>query len=450
MRTRRLSLAPLFLLVAGAWALSGCDAISKLSGKGEATAESDDEDTPKKKKKSKKSDEAEEAPSASAAATAEAPVAPPSDAAAGGPMVTIPAGSFKAGSACAGVPRVTDEELVHAQVALGEFQIDVHPYPNDPTQAAKTNVSREEAEGLCKERGKRLCSELEWERACKGPEQTAFPYGAAYSTSACAASAALVPGQRAKCQSNFGMKDPFGLAYEWTSSSWGRGKGAGLATVRGYTGQSNVVRERCASGAGRDPATRNADIGFRCCSGPQNGAEVDLSPVRRPVLEKDASVSGSFSADLLRAMQPDHRSIEGVDLAFDQVWRWHPRDNEELVVARWVGRPKKGKPFYELAVFKLCGNAPTRVAHMRGPVGEIEPPATTSSSEKITAKLRTEGDRGELEITYWYGSVKFKEPPFVKAGNKLEAAEETVDPAASASATGRPRIPRIPRVPPKR
>ena len=135
---------------------------------------------------------------------------------------------------------------------------------------------------------------------------------------------------------------------------------------------SDVVRERCASGAGRDPATRNADIGFRCCSGPANGAEVDLSPVRRPVLEKDASVSGSFSADLLRAMQPDHRSIEGVDLSFDQVWRWHPRDNEELVVARWVGRPKKGKAFYELAVFKLCGNAPTRVAHMRSAASQRE------------------------------------------------------------------------------
>jgi sulfatase modifying factor 1 len=38
-------------------------------------------------------------------------------------------------------------------------------------------VSRDEAEAACVAAGKRLCLEAEWVRACKGPEQTSWPYG---------------------------------------------------------------------------------------------------------------------------------------------------------------------------------------------------------------------------------------------------------------------------------
>ena len=80
----------------------------------------------------------------------------------------ITAGTLLAGSSCDATPRITNEELPGTSVQLGEFNIDTYPYPNDPTKAPVTNVSRDEAAQMCASAGKRLCTELEWERACKG------------------------------------------------------------------------------------------------------------------------------------------------------------------------------------------------------------------------------------------------------------------------------------------
>ena len=83
-------------------------------------------------------------------------------------------------------------------------------------------VSRAEAADLCKAAGRRLCSEVEWERACKGPTNTGFEYAGNYDKKACEALASRMPGQRPKCESGFAVKDMHGLAFEWTDSAWGR------------------------------------------------------------------------------------------------------------------------------------------------------------------------------------------------------------------------------------
>ena len=99
-------------------------------------------------------------------------VTAPSAVAPGAPrpgMVWVPAGTLRAGSAIDDVPRVADAEMPGVDVALGGFYIDVLPFPDEQGAIPSTNVSREEAATLCQSKGKRLCSELEWERACKGP-----------------------------------------------------------------------------------------------------------------------------------------------------------------------------------------------------------------------------------------------------------------------------------------
>ena len=63
-------------------------------------------------------------------------------------------------------------------VELGPFEIDKLPYPNDPTKPARTGVSRDEARGLGQKEGARLCTELEWERACKGNDADLYAAGA--------------------------------------------------------------------------------------------------------------------------------------------------------------------------------------------------------------------------------------------------------------------------------
>ena len=409
--------------------LAGCDQLTgKKATKADETEEDDDE--PKKKKKKKKADEA---PSASASATA-APSASASASASAaegdhGPTVTIPSGSLRAGSSCGAVPRVTDEELVHPSIAMNEFSIDVYPFPNDPTKPPKTGVSRDEAAGLCREVGKRLCTELEWERACKGSDNLTFEYAGNYDKNACAAPAGLLPGNRKKCTSSFGVADLHGLAYEWTASAWGRGSGASLATVRGYQGSSNVVRERCASGAGRDPNKPGAEVGFRCCSGQENAAVVDLSLVRRDVLTEDSRVDPDLARDLMKAMPQDHQNVPGATVSFEKIWRWHARDNEELVLARWVGRLGRGSPFYELAVFKVCGGVPARVARIRGPVEKLDRLRQQDSArERLVFDVSTESDRGDGKLAYWYGSVAVTQPDWIKEGNTLKPKPPRINP----------------------
>ena len=84
-------------------------------------------------------------------------------------MVFIPGGALVAGTPPEKLPRIADEEMPGEQVILKGFYIDVFPYPNEEGAIPLTNLSEPEAEGLCAELGKRLCTELEWERACKGP-----------------------------------------------------------------------------------------------------------------------------------------------------------------------------------------------------------------------------------------------------------------------------------------
>ena len=147
-------------------------------------------------------------------------------------------------------------------------------------------------------------------------------------------------------------------------------------------------------------------------------------------------------AAMLKAMPPDHRAVPEATVGFDKVWRWHPRDNEELIIGRWRGTRRAGKPWHELAVFKVCGNVPGLVARMRGPVEVLDKPGAGSDPQKVSAQVSTGTDRGDVKLTYSYGTVTVEQPAFVKAGSSL--AEETPDAGADAPPTRRPVI-KLPR-----
>ena len=92
-------------------------------------------------------------------------------------MVWIPGGALVAGTPPDARPRKVDEEMPGEQVILHGYYVDVFPYPNEEGAIPLTNVSQSEAQALCSERSKRLCTELEWERACKGPQNHPYEYG---------------------------------------------------------------------------------------------------------------------------------------------------------------------------------------------------------------------------------------------------------------------------------
>src|SRR5450755_2778341 len=164
--------------------------------------------------------------------------------------------ALHAGSGLDEVPREADTEPPGLEVPLGGFYIDVLPWPDEAGAIPTTNVSRDEAARLCDGKEKRLCSELEWERACKGPDNARYDYGATFDARVCNAgqsadtSARHPSGERTACRSGFGVREMHGGAWEWTDSPWNRGAASHLETpfgvIRGGNGVAGELETRCA------------------------------------------------------------------------------------------------------------------------------------------------------------------------------------------------------------
>ncbi|MCA9624566.1 MAG: SUMF1/EgtB/PvdO family nonheme iron enzyme [Myxococcales bacterium] len=339
-----------------------------------------------------------------------------------GPTVTIPAGNLKAGSRCMDIPRIRPDELLHEEMAMGSFEMDLYPYPNEPNKPAKIGVTWGEAKALCEKRGKRLCSELEWERACKGPKNTTFMWGDGFSTKHCKGQLDHVTGKRPECKTEFGVMDMMGVALEWTASDWHRGAKSHDKVVRGARAeQVSWLSARCTHSRKRDPDKSYDNVGFRCCSGEPNLPQVRLAQSKRSTLEEDFDITTELEMTLMKGMPKDHRGITGVKLSFDKLYRWHPVANEEMLVARWKGEPSDGDPFYEVAVFKLCGSRAWKTATMRGPVAQMGAPKVVGTNpRKLRVDVKTDDHAGSVTMAYWHGTVKLDEPDWVKKGNQLK------------------------------
>jgi hypothetical protein len=186
-----------------------------------------------------------------------------------GERITIPAGKFALGSTPGDRGRDPTLEPVLREVELGEFQIDTLPYPNDPAKPPVSGIARARAAELCAQGGGRLCSEIEWERACKGPDERAYAGAVAWD-----AQCAKHP---ETCASGFGVLGMAGAMREWTASDVEPIKNYrtnAAAAVRGATADAADVDHRCAHRLALDPTSSSADLGFRCCYGAANSAAI--------------------------------------------------------------------------------------------------------------------------------------------------------------------------------
>jgi formylglycine-generating enzyme required for sulfatase activity len=193
-------------------------------------------------------------------AAAEVPPSPPPLTA--GQMVRIPAGTLQLGSETGSPHRDPAREADALPVELGAFEIDRLPHPNDPGAKPTTGVTRAEAAALCEQAGKRLCQELEWERACKGPDGATFVTGGQLDVEQCQKDAAA-------CASAEGVHRMGAALREWTASEAEGGIGNSLRTavVRGAASDAPAGEHRCAARDGATPDSSASTLGFRCCRG---------------------------------------------------------------------------------------------------------------------------------------------------------------------------------------
>jgi serine/threonine protein kinase/formylglycine-generating enzyme required for sulfatase activity len=185
-------------------------------------------------------------------------------------MKQVFGGTFKRGSASDEKDRAPDERS-QENVLVASFCIDEYEYPNQPGVLPVTNVSWEDAQRVCASEGKRLCTEEEWEKACKGPGNARFPYGNDFDATLCNTKDAqnrdrklAESGRFSQCRSGYQVADLSGNVGEWTSSESGDGSSGKIQ--KGGAFDRSVQAARCSARASTAPAERKQTVGFRCCA----------------------------------------------------------------------------------------------------------------------------------------------------------------------------------------
>ena len=257
-------------------------------------------------------------------------------------VLHIPIGEFTIGSDPGETGREPEREPLSTRLRLGPFRIDSQ-LVSGPNGSPKLGTTAQEAEALCAAKAGRLCSEAEWERACRGPSSSSYPTG----DKPCTA--------EGLCRGGF---DTLQMTQwlEWTSSHFGKNNtSAGHTVVRGARHDTADDHRRCAArhdlSQGSDAKTSQGNVAFRCCYGAPNAAalkepalgpayeEVDLTVEQlRGLLKSDvktsalASSAHFFKADAAATVLSRGTSdTKGFQLTTSPVV-WRPGPGSEFLV----------------------------------------------------------------------------------------------------------------------
>jgi formylglycine-generating enzyme required for sulfatase activity len=194
-----------------------------------------------------------------------------------GEIVPIPAGNAYVGSFGDEDGRDPALDPVARSQSMPAFSIDALPYPNDPAQPVRVNVPYAAAQKLCGARGARLCTEAEWERACRGPELAQYATGASWDRR-CEKSGA-------ECTSGFSVR-MLGSMREWTQSPVPASRASGSSNEGYWTKGAAPLpsnyrlsqgAHRCARRVRAAEGLALPELTFRCCHG--DATEAAAAPV---------------------------------------------------------------------------------------------------------------------------------------------------------------------------
>ncbi|HYC54984.1 MAG TPA: SUMF1/EgtB/PvdO family nonheme iron enzyme [Candidatus Binatia bacterium] len=180
-------------------------------------------------------------------------------------------------------------EILSTEVTVADFQACVKAGKCEAasvdaqcniSDAAKTDhpvncINHDGAKDVCEHLGGRLCTSSEWLAACRGADNRAFPYGAAFDPAACQAGSyenaaaggknTVAAGSMKGCQG--GMENLFdmsGNVSEWVADCNGtyckfRGAAyAGNEPVEYFAGCGDVC-------SGNENTLQSGTVGARCC-----------------------------------------------------------------------------------------------------------------------------------------------------------------------------------------
>ncbi len=270
--------------------------------------------------------------------------------------IEVPAGRLRVGSATASTPRDPAREADGVALELPAFFIDALPHPNDPSKPVTTGVDRKEAARLCTTQGKRLCHELEWERACKGDENAIYPVlGREFDALRCRV-------ELSSCASATGTYAMGALGREWTASPTTRGLGDSLRTavVRGAATEAPAVSHRCAARDAATPDSKSSTLTFRCCRGPTPALSYPEEPARPAVapLALDRDALRTLLASLPQTKDLGERFVPSSEADVDASLRAARSSRSRM--APWIatGSLLAWSPVHGEEVWVLSGDTP--------------------------------------------------------------------------------------------
>ncbi len=181
-------------------------------------------------------------------------------------MVYIPGGTYIRGRLYA-----EDSALAHSSEPLSKvlqvnsFFIDRFEFPNIKDQPPTGTVTWNAAKETCEKFNKRLCTEAEWEKACKGPNNFIYTYGDTWDPSMCGETMEdpYRLGSRPDCVSSYGVYDLSGGFREWTNDV--RPSKTVRKIVKGGHRGNAERGDRCAYFVDESEGYQDPTLSFRCC-----------------------------------------------------------------------------------------------------------------------------------------------------------------------------------------